>query len=170
MKSTSIEEYIEKKIYELANCILQKFIKPTIKIDKVTQLDENMIDELKDIHGIEGIILDIDDTVRKNMKAIPPCNEEWINMIKTKLKVIIVSNGIDGEIQKLMKSKGIEYIGFAHKPLKKNFTKACESMGIEPEKVLVVGDGLWSDIYGGKRNNMKTALVQKVESKKEEER
>lgn len=163
MKNTNIENFIEKKIYELVNCILNKIIKPTIKVDRVTQLDENIINELKQKYGIEGIILDIDDTVRRNMKTIPECNEEWINMIKTKLKVIVVSNGIDRKVEELMNSKGIEYIGFAHKPLKKNFRKACESMGIEPENVLVVGDSLWSDIYGGKRNNMKTALVEKVE-------
>ena len=55
---------------------------------------------------------------------------------------------------------------FYHKPFKKNFMKACEKMGIEPEKTLVIGDSLWCDIFGGKRNQMKTALVKDVEEQK----
>lgn len=49
------------------------------------------------------------------------------------------------------------------KPLKRNFLKACEKMGVSPEHVLMVGDNLFDDIYGGKRNNMKTALITDVE-------
>ncbi|MNT68848.1 hypothetical protein D3C72_2071100 [compost metagenome] len=101
------------------------------------------------------------------MSSIPKCNEEWIDMIRSKLKVIVVSNGIDGKIEEFMKTRDINYISFAHKPLKKNFMKACEIMEIQPENVLVVGDSLWSDIYGGNRNNMKTIKVLDVEEEQE---
>lgn len=97
------------------------------------------------------------------MKAIPKCNEEWLDKIKQQFKVIVVSNGIDKNIEEFLKQKGIDYISFAHKPLKKNFIKACKQLDIQPEKVLVLGDGLWTDIYGGKRNNMKTARVKGVD-------
>ena len=36
-------------------------------------------------------------------------------------------------------------------------------MNLEPNKVLVVGDSLLNDIYGGKKNKMKTVLVKEVE-------
>lgn len=36
-------------------------------------------------------------------------------------------------------------------------------MGIEPNKVLVIGDSMLDDIHGGKKNNMRTALVKEVE-------
>ena len=63
----------------------------------------------------------------------------------------------------LSNKNGIDYIRFACKPLKKNFVKACEKMKVNPERVLMVGDSLFDDIYGGKRNKMKTALVKEVE-------
>ena len=47
--------------------------------------------------------------------------------------------------------------------IKKNFIKACEKMGVEPEKVLVIGDSLFDDIHGGRKNKMKTMLVKTVE-------
>ena len=76
---------------------------------------------------------------------------------------MIVSNGVDKDIEKYFNKNGIDYIGFACKPLKKNFLKACEKMNVTPVSVLMVGDSLFDDIYGEKRNKMKTALVKEVE-------
>lgn len=162
-----IEDIVADKIYELVNYMLAKKIKPDIKLETVGALSKEDIRKLKDELGIQGVILDIDETVRKDMNKIPKCNEEWIDMLKDELKVIVVSNGIDKGIENFFRLKGIDYIGFAHKPLKKNFIKACEMLGIAPEKTLVIGDSLFSDIYGGKRNNMKTALVKKVDDKEQ---
>lgn len=159
----SIDEIVADKIYSIINYVLAKVIKPDIKIDKVRQLDEEMIKKLKQEYGIEGIILDVDETLRKNMNNIPQCNQEWIEKIKGQLKIIIVSNGKDPSIKKFLEERGIDYIDFACKPLKKNFMKACEKMNVDAEKVLVVGDSLFDDIYGGKRNKMKTVLVKEVE-------
>ena len=36
-------------------------------------------------------------------------------------------------------------------------------MNVSADKVLVIGDSLLNDIYGGKKNNMKTALIKEVE-------
>ena len=147
--------------------MLAKNIKPDIKLETVGALSKEDIRKLKDELGIQGVILDIDETVRKDMNKIPKCNEEWIDMLKDELKVIVVSYGIDKGIENFFRLKGIDYIGFAHKPLKKNFIKACEMLGIAPEKTLVIGFSLFSDIYGGKRNNMKTALVKKVDDEEQ---
>lgn len=162
----NIEDYIVEKIFSATNYVLSKIIKPDINLQKVGELNTEEISKIKDIYGIEGVILDVDNTLRKNMKDIPKCNQEWIEQLRSQLKVIVVSNGIDKKVEQFLKEKDIEYIGFANKPLKKNFLKACEKMNIEPEEVLVIGDGLFSDIYGGKRNNMKTALVNQVEDER----
>lgn len=158
-----IEDMLADKIYELVNYVLSKKFIPDIKLDTVGMLKREDIVSLKQKLGIEGVILDIDDTLRSGMNKIPKCNEQWLDMLKEELKVIVVSNGIDGNVEKFLEAKGIDYIGFAHKPMKKNFIKACDRLGITPEKTLVIGDSVWCDIFGGQRNNMKTALVKKVE-------
>ena len=159
----SIEDLLFEKLCDMINFGLSKIIKPDITIDKVTELDENQIKELKQKYGIEGIILDVDETLRKDMKKIPKVNQEWIEKIGEQLKVIILSNGIDKNLEKYFEEKGIGYISFAHKPLKKNFIKACEELNINPEKMLTVGDSVIDDVLGGKINKMKTALVRNVE-------
>ena len=46
-----------------------------------------------------------------------------------------------------------------------NFVKACQRLGVKPENILMVGNSLFDDIYGGQRNMMKTALVNSVEDR-----
>ena len=100
------------------------------------------------------------------MKDIPRCNKEWIESLKGRIKIIILSNGMDKRIEQYFRANGIDYIGFAYKPLKRNFVKACKKMDLSPEKVLIIGDSLFADVYGGKRNNMRTALVKSVEEER----
>lgn len=162
----TLDELIADKILDLLHYVLSKFIKPDITLGKVNELNTNVIEQLKQQYGIEGIILDVDETLRKEMKDIPKCNKEWIESLEGKLKVIIVSNGKDRKIEQYFKEIGIDYIGFAHKPLKKNLLKACKKMNLSPDKVMIIGDSLFDDVYGGKRNNMKTALVKDVDEER----
>lgn len=159
----SIDKILGDKLLDLVNYILTKIIKPDITIDRVTQLNEAEIENLKEKYGIEGIIVDVDNTLRKQMRHIPKCNKDWIASLRGKLKITILSNGVDQKIREYFNEIGIDYISFAYKPLKKNFIKACEIMKLPPEKVMVIGDNRFNDIFGGKRNNMKTALVKDVE-------
>ena len=159
----TLEDLVAEKLCDLVHYALSKIIKPDMTLNKVNELDIQAIEKMKQQYGIEAIILDVDDTLRKEMKDIPKCNKEWIEGLKGKIKIMIVSNGVDRDIEKYFKENGIDYIGFACKLLKKNFIKACEKMNVNPESVLMVGDSLFDDIYGGKRNNMKTALVKEVE-------
>lgn len=157
-----IEDHLIDKLYELTNYTLSKFIKPDLTFETITDLDPQTITTIKQSYGIEGIILDVDDTLRKNMQKIPPSNKAWLEQIKKQLKVIVVSNGVDKQVEQYLQTQGIDYIGFARKPLKVNFKRACQKMHIKPEQVLVIGDSLWADIYGGQRNNMFSALIKRV--------
>ena len=165
-----IEDMITDKICDLANLILQKKVHPDIKLSQVTQLTEDEIIKLKEESSIQGIILDVDETLRKNMQMIPKCNQEWIDIVKKHLKIIVVSNGSDTKVGQFFEERNIDYITMAFKPLKSGFKKACKKMEVNPENVLVVGDDLFDDIYGGKRMKMKTALVQDVVECEEEEK
>lgn len=119
----TLDELAADKILDLAHYLLSKFIKPDITLNKVNELDIQAIEKLKQQYGIEAIILDVDDTLRKEMKDIPKVNKEWIEGLKGKIKIMIVSNGVDKDIEKYFNENGIDYIGFACKLLKKNFKR-----------------------------------------------
>jgi hypothetical protein len=161
----TIEEKIVDKIFEFVNFAISFKIKPDITVDKVGDLSLEDIRNLKE-QGIKGVILDVDETIRKDKGKIPKCNQEWLEILKKEMKVIVVSNGMDRKMEQFFESKGINYIGVARKPFKKNFNKACTKLGLRPEEMLIIGDDLFSDIYGGKRNNMKTIMVNRVEEER----
>ncbi|MBP3801990.1 MAG: HAD-IA family hydrolase [Clostridia bacterium] len=163
-----IEDIIGDKILDLAHLVLTKLVKADLQVENVREITPDMIKKLKEDYNIEGVIIDVDETLRKDMKDMPKCNKEWLESLKGELKVVILTNGIDKELGKYFKSQDIDYIDFAMKPLKRNFKKACNRMDVKPENVLVIGDDLFDDIHGGQKNKMKTILVKNVEEDEEE--
>lgn len=158
-----LDEILGDKLLDLAHWVLSKMVKPDLTFDKVLDINEKVIEDLKKKYEIEGIIIDVDETLRKEMRSIPACNKDWIKSLQGKFKILILSNGMDKEVEDYFKKQGIDYVGFARKPLKRNFKKACNKMGLRPEQVLVIGDSLFDDVYGGKRNNMWTGLIKGVD-------
>ncbi len=136
-----------------------KRILPDIIISKITDLDYHKLNELKKKYGIEGLILDVDETLRYNMNPISPINKKWLEQTIKMLKIVVVSNGFDHTIKEVLDLYEIEYISVAFKPLKKSFIKAKRILDIPSQKIMVVGDSYFDDILGGKLNNMVTALI-----------
>lgn len=163
-----IMQLLEQKIYNAITNRLIRFIKPNLTLKQVNDIDLELVKKLKSVYGIGGIILDVDETLRKDMRDIPNCNKKWIEFMKQEFKVIILSNGYDNSVKGFANEKGIEYIGFAKKPLKKYFLESCDRMGLEPENVLVIGDNIVNDIYGAKKCGMRTATVHDVIDDKDE--
>lgn len=162
------EDILGDQIMKLAHFVLSKVVKPDMTVDKVSDLDVQEIEKIKQKYGIEAIILDVDETLRSDMQSIPKVNQEWLESLKGRVKMIILSNGVDRNIEKYFADRGIDYIGFACKPFKRNFVKACQRLEVKPENVMVVGDSLFDDVHGGKKNKMKTVLVKKVDKGEKE--
>ena len=146
----------------LKSIFIPKFIKTDILLNKITDLDENSLLYLKNRYNVEAIIVDVDDTLRKNMKPIPLYIKKWLIALTKSFKVIALSNGIDNNIASYLKSIGVLYIPFAKKPFKKSFIHVTRVLKTKPNRILVIGDSLFNDVLGGKRCSMKTALVNKL--------
>ncbi len=154
---------IYKKLESFASFIIAKIVKPDMEFDKVTDINQHIINDFKSNYGIEGIILDLDETLRNKTNTIPDCNKKWIELVRKNFKVIVVSNGKCQKAKKYFQSIGIDYIFFACKPARAGFKKACESLRLRPDKIMVIGNSLFNDIYGAQRSNMKGALIKGVE-------
>ena len=152
---------LEKKILSVASYLLKIKTEPKMIVDSVNEIEINDIKKLKE-QGFKAIILDVDQTIRKYKRKIPQANKEWLEKLREELKVIVVSNAYDKNIEMFFNEKGIPYIGYAAKPLKKSFVNACKLLDVKPEEVIVIGNSLLADIYGGNRNNMSTIKVNSV--------
>lgn len=154
------EKIIDEKISKAFNLFLSKVIKPCIVIKDICELDGEMLDYLESI-GIEGLILDVDETLRYDMNDISLDVISWLSMIKERFRVAVVSNGMDGNVSKTLESMNIPYYTMAFKPCRIKVRKAVDGLGISNETIMMVGDDYIDDIYTGNRMNMKTCLVKK---------
>ena len=155
-----------EKIYDnmgkLFNKLLKNCVIPNQKYKDVKEINIEEVRRWKKIYNIEGVILDIDGTLRENMENIDFSNIKWMMELGKELKICMVSNGFkDPNISKIANRLGIKYISFALKPLNSPFMEAANAMNLSPKNIIVVGNEYLTDIFGGNRNNMMTVMIDK---------
>lgn len=138
-------------------------IYPNEYLDSVKEIK---IDFLRD-NNIEGMILDVDNTLINLDRVMPDGIDEWIKLLKTEgIKFCIVSNSNKEEkIKSVAEKLDIPYIFFAKKPFKSGFQKAKEMLNLKQENIAVVGDQIFTDILGANRCKMFSILVKPIEEK-----
>lgn len=136
---------------------------PKHKVDKIQDIELSMLKN----KGIKGLILDIDNTLVPEHVAEPDENAiKWIESVKESgFKVCIVSNASEKRVVKFNEKLKVHAIHKASKPSRKAFLKAIRLMDIEAEETAVIGDQIFTDIYGGNRLNMFTILVTPIDKK-----
>lgn len=101
--------------------------------------------------GIEGIILDLDNTiVSEDDCYLSPGAEAWIEQAKLQgLKFFILSNGKRRARVKVWSRRlNIPAINPAKKPFPSAFRKALRHMQLQPQQVIVIGDSRHTDMLG----------------------
>ncbi len=147
-------------VFDLINYYLSKNIEPDLIVRDIKELSSDALDDLI-MNGIKGLIIDLDETLRFAKEDITKVNQEWLQMAKSKLKIVVLSNGYSQNTKKYLKNIGINYIGLAYKPSKSSFKKALQDLNLGPDEVFMIGDDYFSDIYGGSRNKLRTVLINK---------
>ena len=90
-------------------------------------------------------------------------SRQWLaELQKDGFKVYFVSNNKVKRVKKFAESVNIPYIGRALKPLKKHLIRACGAMDVLPSETVLVGDQLFTDMWGGNRLKMRTVLVKPI--------
>ncbi len=142
--------------------MIEKFY-PKHKVNKVQDIELSMLKTNK----IKGLILDIDNTLVPEHVAEADQNAvEWIERLKEAgFKVCIVSNASQKRVIKFNEKLKVYAIHNASKPSRKAFMKAVRLMDIKIEETAVIGDQIFTDIYGGNRLNMFTILVKPIDQK-----
>ena len=147
--------------------ILKKIAKkytPDLYCNRIYNIDFNNLLTLNK----KGIIIDLDNTILPWKEInVPQDSIDWVKNAKDKgFKVFILSNTV--KTQRLKKIAGCldcEYIHPACKPNPRSYLKVAKRLGIAPQDMVVVGDQIFTDIYGGKRAGMFTILVDKLDEK-----
>jgi uncharacterized protein len=103
------------------------------------------------LFGIQGIILDLDNTIiSEDDQYLSPHAEDWIAKAKElDLKLFFLSNGKRGYRVEYWSSRlDVPAIHPAKKPFPPSFRKAIKHMRLSAENVVVIGDSRHTDILG----------------------
>ena len=137
---------------------------PKLYCEKITDIT---IDYLKK-NNIKGLILDVDNTLidyssRKYSKEI----KAWVKELKRKdVKVYILSNSLSYKtVSRVAKELGMQYTYNAKKPFLKGFEDIKNKEKISKNEMIMIGDQMFTDIWGGNRFGIKTILVSPIEKK-----
>lgn len=139
---------------------MSSILLPDIFAETVYDID---LDALKS-EGIRGFVFDIDNTLVTYADPVAtPKVIEWLDKLHNMgFKIYIVSNNDKERVRIFSESVNLPHYGKALKPLKKYLKRACRNMGVAPTETALVGDQLFTDIWGGNLMNMKTILVKPI--------
>lgn len=123
--------------------------------------------ELLEKHGIRGLILDIDNTLAPNHAAeADDKTVKWIeDLMSAGYKMCIVSNARRRRVERFNDKMKLPAVYNAMKPKMAAFVKAVRLLGLENKHIAVVGDQVFTDIYGGNRAGMFTILVNPLDTR-----
>lgn len=118
--------------------------------------------------GYRGILFDIDNTL---VEHGADASERAIQLIKELkaigFKVCLISNNKRARVERFNHKIKVPYIYDAHKPSRRNYQKAMETMHTNASKTIFVGDQLFTDVFGANRVGMRTYLVNPISPKEE---
>lgn len=140
--------------------MFEKFY-PDLRVGRVQDIDLDFLRR----RNIKGVLLDIDNTlVPMHVKEADENAVRWIERLKSEgFKVCIVSNASHKRVIKFNERLKVYAFHRASKPGTKIFLEALRLMDIRPEEAAMVGDQIFTDIYGGNRLNMYTILVNPID-------
>ena len=118
--------------------------------------------------GYRGILFDIDNTL---VPHGAPADERAIRLFE-RLKAIgfqccLVSNNKRPRVEMFNKDVNVHIVWLAHKPLSSGYRKGMQKMGTSISNTLLVGDQIFTDLWGGSFIGMYTILVKPINPKEE---
>lgn len=132
-------------------------LKPTYIYDKIEDIPFEVFEE----NNITGIILDADNTIIDYTRKLSESKKEYIDKLKEKgYNICILSNTFsERKIRNLMKELDVNGLCSAMKPLLKGFKMSLNLLNAKKENVIMIGDQLFTDIYGANRFGIKSIFV-----------
>ncbi|NLW08717.1 MAG: YqeG family HAD IIIA-type phosphatase [Firmicutes bacterium] len=117
--------------------------------------------------GLRGLIIDLDNTLVPWGEDKIGCRmRDWVQEIKDAgIKVCILSNALEHRVRAVGESLGVPWVSRAVKPRKSPFRQALKILGTAPRETAVIGDQIFTDIWGGNRMGLYTIWTTPLSTK-----
>lgn len=135
---------------------------PNYLFDSIYDID---LQRLRD-RGVTLLLADLDNTlVPYGIKTPTEKVRAWKEELEQAgITLFILSNSRKpGRAQRFAEALGVPYEGHAGKPKSGGFHRAMTRMGATPEQTAIVGDQIFTDIWGGNNAGVTTLMVRPIE-------
>ena len=133
---------------------------PDIAVSSVYDID---MAELRG-RGVKGLILDIDNTLARPDARMPDKRAvDWLRYAEgAGFRICLLSNSVERRASRFALAFASTVIPHARKPMKKGFLNAMRNMGVEPSQACVIGDQIFTDVYGAKRLGILSVYTKRI--------
>ncbi len=144
---------------------MKNHFKPDFFAERVLDIDFERLAGM----GVKAIVFDADNTLLSYDESTPAKEIKVLcdGLKKSGFYVCILSNGHSKRIKSIARDLELEFVGDALKPLKKGFRDCAKKSGIGPDRTVVVGDQIFTDIWGAGRAGCLSVLVRPIDLKNE---
>lgn len=121
--------------------------------------------------GYRGLVFDIDNTlVPHGADSTKEVDDLFVRIHETGLKTLLLSNNNEARIKRFLANIDTLYIYDANKPAPDAFEQAVLMLETKKEETIVVGDQVFTDIYGANRCGLPSILVKYIGYYKKEKK
>ncbi len=113
--------------------------------------------------GITLLMADLDNTLARYRQPLPTTQlTAWKEALEAAgIQLFLVSNcRKPHRVTRFCQALGIDFVGHSGKPGLRGFHAAMEQTGRDPTQSAMVGDQVFTDMWGGNRANVLTILVE----------
>jgi len=130
---------------------------PDFHFQSVAHIPPELLDEL----GIQGILLDVDNTLGGyHCLEVHPSIDPYLKRLCEGRKVALLSNTNEKRRATLADHFGIEVVPTAYKkPDREAFLDALKCLGTSGRQTVMIGDRRYTDISGARKTNIVSILV-----------
>jgi len=134
------------------------FCSPDLSPQRAWALTPDLLTE----HGVAGLLLDLDNTLIPYgyEGPVPPEVASWLAALRSAgIAAALVTNARPSRSRRWGEKLGLPALPFAAKPLPLAIFWAARTLGLPREKLLLVGDQVFTDLLAARLAGVRTALV-----------
>jgi len=137
--------------------------RPDYAFEHVTGITPRFLAE----QNIHAVILDLDNTLtRWEQGELAPGVQEWVRALQeARFRLVILSNGLRAKQRKVAEELEVPVVvARLPKPCAAGFRRALKTLGVPAQRAAMIGDIVFTDIWGANRLGILSILVEPLSS------
>lgn len=132
-------------------------LRPDAVVSSVTEVTPDFLRA----HGARAVMVDLDDTLlAAGSDLLAPPFRAWLASLRAaRIPVVILSNGAHTRVARWAQELGLVGLSLTGKPSSRAFRRGLAQLGTAPQETAMVGDQLFTDVFGANRAGLTSVLV-----------